>query len=176
MRKPKEIEELIKRAIRDEIALRPLISIAQLQSVLHRQGYFHVNALDWHYVAKLTKQVRLENLAMLLPQDRAERFAMVKERHRILTEKLSKIVDGEPATGFDKPIYPNAGERIAAANTIMKWDVALLYAEEQLKEIEKAEMKGPIKVHPIVLELPSSTSPDLLKSSTLQSRSSIRSR
>ena len=31
--------------------------------------------------------------------------------------------------------YPAHRERIAAANTIMKWDMALLFAEEQINEL-----------------------------------------
>ena len=57
MRKPKEIEELIKRAIRDEIALHPLKSVAQVQGALFKQGYQALNSpLDWHYIARLMKR------------------------------------------------------------------------------------------------------------------------
>ena len=90
-----------------------------MRVVLHQQSYFHVHALDWHYVSKLTQQVRIENLAALYPQDRATKLAIIKERHRVITEKLSHIVEGEPSNGFDKPIYPTNGERVAAANTIL---------------------------------------------------------
>src|SRR3989344_4532178 len=138
MKKKREVEEMIKRAIRDELALRPLTSIARMRVVLHQQGYFQIRGtLDWHYVSKLSQQVRLENLAALYPQDRSERLSIIKERHRVITEKLSHIVDGEAATGFDRPIYPSAGERVAAANTILKWDLALFYAEEQVKALDQ---------------------------------------
>lgn len=154
MKKKKEVEEVIKRAIRDELALKPLLPIAHLRSKLHSQGYAQVyGPLDWHYVSKLTKQVRLENLTVLSSEDRSGRLARVKERHRIITEKLTRILEGEPERG-DKLVFPTAAERIAAANTIMKWDLALLYAEEQLNEIEKAEMKKPLHLRPIVIEAP----------------------
>ena len=155
MRKPKEIEEMIKRAIRDELALHPLKSVAQIRVLLQSYGYETVHGpLDWHYISKLTKQVRRENLAILFPQDRAERFAQLKERHRVITEKLTDIIDGKPTATFDKYIYPSASERIAAANTVLKWDTALFFAEEQVIAIEKAELeREPLRVRPVVLEL-----------------------
>ena len=161
MRKPKEIEEMIKRAIRDELALHPLKSVAQIRVRLQSYGYETVHGpLDWHYISKLTKQVRRENLATLFPQDRAERFAQLKERHRVITEKLTDIIDGKPTATFDKYIYPSASERIAAANTVLKWDTALFFAEEQVIAIKKAELeREPLRVRPVVLELPASTIP-----------------
>ena len=72
----------------------------------------------------------------MFPLDRSERLAIVKERHRVITEKLLKIVDGDAIRGFDKSIYPAHGERVAAANAILKWDMALFYVEEQITSIE----------------------------------------
>lgn len=154
MRKAKQIEDLIKRAIRDELALNPLKSVSQIRLALFKQGYQQVyGKLDWHYVSKLVKQVRLENLASLYSKDRGERLALIKERHRVITEKLVGIIEGEAGTSYDKPNFPTHTERIAAANTILKWDMALFFAEEQVKAIQAAEQKEPIKVHPVVLEI-----------------------
>lgn len=149
MRKPKEIEELIKRAIRDEIALYPLKSVAQVRNALYLKGYQSLRGeLDWHYVSRMMKAVRQENLAELSTQSRVERLANLKERHRIVTQKLARILDGDNGPAF--------ADKIAAANSILKWDIALLYAEEQLKQIEKAETKETLKIHPVILELPPS--------------------
>ncbi len=156
MKKPREVEEMIKRAIRDELALHPLKSVAQIRGALCRYGYQAVHGpLDWHYISKLVKKVRLENLASLFPKDRAERFAMLKERHRAITEKLIPIVEGEYMATFDKMVYPTHAERIAAANAILKWDLALFCAEEQVQVLEQTEKRQnePIKLHPIVLDL-----------------------
>ncbi|MEN9561707.1 MAG: hypothetical protein RIQ56_980 [Candidatus Parcubacteria bacterium] len=156
MRKAKQIEDLIKRAIRDELALNPLKSVAQIRLALFKQGYQQVyGKLDWHYVSKLVKQVRLENLASLYSKDRGERLAIIKERHRVITQKLVGVLEGEASTSYDKPNFPTHTERIAAANTILKWDMALFFAEEQVKAIEVAEQKEnvPLKVHPVVLEI-----------------------
>jgi hypothetical protein len=156
MRKPREVEEMLKRAIRDEIALHPLMSVAKIQGALSRAGYKAVNGpLDWHYVNKLVKKVRQENLANLFPKDRTERFAMLQERKRVITEKLIPIVEGKWTGDIhkdDRMVFPTAAERIAAANTILKWDMAVFFAEEQVKKMEIAERQGPLQIEPRVIE------------------------
>jgi hypothetical protein len=82
MKKPKHIEDLIKRAIRDEIALHPLKSVAQIRSTLFRYGYQALDGpLDWHYIARLMRVIRKENLESLTNQSRDERLANLKEQH-----------------------------------------------------------------------------------------------
>ena len=131
MRKPKEIEELIKRAIRDELALHPLKSVAHVRSALYLHGYQSLRGeLDWHYVSKLMKKVRRENLTELTSQSRIERLVNLKERHRLVTETLASILNGEPTSIIDKSSFPTHTERIAAAQTILKWDMALFFCEE----------------------------------------------
>lgn len=123
MRKPKEIEELIKRAIRDEIALYPLKSVAQVRNALYLKGYQSLRGeLDWHYVSRLLKKVRIENFVELSSQSRIERLVNLKERHRVITQKLASILDEKDCSPMD---------RIAAANSILKWDTAIFFAEEQ---------------------------------------------
>lgn len=132
MRKPKEIEELIKRAIRDEIALYPLKSVAQVRNSLYRQGYQSLRGeLDWHYVSKLMKKVRVENLAELSSQSRTERLVNLKERHRFVTQKLAAILNG-----IDGPTF---ADKITAANSILKWDMAIFFAEEQTSVISHTQ-------------------------------------
>lgn len=156
MRKTKTVVELLKRAIRDELALNPLKSVSQIRLALFKQGYQQVyGKLDWHYVSKLVKQVRLENLASLYSKDRGERLSIIKERHRVITQKLVGIIEGEASNSYDKPNFPTHTERIAAANSILKWDMALFFAEEQVQAIEETEKKQiePLKVHPVILEI-----------------------
>ncbi len=99
----------------------------------------HGLTLDWHYVAKLARKVRTDNLVSLSRENRMTRLAALKERHRALTEKLTDIVEGKPAMTFNGAIYPTHRERIAAANTILKWDMALIFAEEQINELNHKE-------------------------------------
>ena len=136
MKKTKEVEELIKGAIRDELALHPLKSVAQVRTNLYQKGYQSVHGLlDWHYVSRLMKRVRTENIASISVYDRMERVAQFKERHRMVTQKLASILEGEAISTFDKPQYPTHTERITAAQTMLKWDVALFLVEEQNQQL-----------------------------------------
>lgn len=143
MRKPKEIEELIKRAIRDEIALYPLKSVAQVRNSLYRHGYQSLRGeLDWHYVSKLMKKVRVENLEELSSQSRTERLVNLKERHRFVTQKLASMLNADSASDN----APSYAEKIAAASTILKWDMAVFFAEESIQQITEVQQKQEVLV------------------------------
>lgn len=142
MKKTKEVEELIRGAIRDELALHPLKSVAQVRVNLYQKGYQSVHGLlDWHYVSRLIKRVRTENIASISVYDRTERVAQFKERHRMITQKLASILEGEAISTHDKAQYPSHGDRIMAAQTMLKWDVALFLAEEQNQQLSESETK-----------------------------------
>ncbi|NBV76628.1 hypothetical protein EBR66_00450 [bacterium] len=156
MRKPKEIEELIKRAIRDEIALHPLKSVAQVRIALFKYGYQALEGpLDWHYVARLMRAIRKENLKTLTNQSRAERIATLKERHRLITQKLADILDGKPISRMHDISYPAHADRVAAANTILKWDMAMFFAEEQSPSVPGVEKTTGEIVQPMILKIES---------------------
>lgn len=140
MKKTKEVEELIKGAIRDELALHPLKSVAQIRVALHQKGYQSVHGLlDWHYVSRLMKKVRVENIASLNVYDRTARLATFKERHRAVTERLASILEGEAISTTERAEYPTHAERILAAQTILKWDATLFLAEEQSQQISETK-------------------------------------
>lgn len=132
MRKQPEVEDGIKSVIRDELALHPLISIQKIRVQLYIAGYQGVNGgtLDWHYIARLVSRVRRENIETMRIQTREARLVAVKERHRLLTDELVDIVKGKQVTRFGEVRFPTQSERIAAANTIMKWDTTLFFIEE----------------------------------------------
>ena len=140
MRKQPEVEDHIKSIIKDHLALHPLASVQNLRNELVVYGYTtaHGFTLDWHYVAKLMRKVRTENLVALSRENRMARLAAVKERHRALTEELTDIIEGKPMITFGGTFYPTQRDRIAAANTIMKWDLALLFTEAQIDAMTKA--------------------------------------
>ena len=153
MRKPKEIEELIKRTIRDEIALHPLKSVAQVRGALFKQGYQSLDRpLDWHYISRLMKKIRQENVQTLTNQSRDERLANLKERHRMITQKLADILDGKPISTTFEVSYPTHSDRVAAANTILKWDMAMFFAEEQSKNA-RTEYPETESAQPMVLTI-----------------------
>lgn len=139
MRKQPEVEDGIKKEIRDQLALTPLVSVQKVRIKLYLNGYRSVSngTLDWQYVAKLIKKIRTENLIKLTPENRTERLVMFKERHRILTEELTDIVRGKPLMTLSGVIVPTQRDRIAAVNTILKWDKALLFTEAQINLLDK---------------------------------------
>jgi hypothetical protein len=136
MRKKAEVEDALKSAIRDMLALRPLLSVQGVRVRLKARGYSSIydGILDWHYISRLMRKVRAENLIKLGSEDRTARLVAFKERQRLLTENLMTIVEGDP----QGTRFPTHLERIAAANMILKWDMAVLFAEEQIKRIESS--------------------------------------
>ncbi len=141
MKKQPIIEDAMKTVIRDELALRPLASVHKVQIELFVRGFRSVSGkmLDWHYIAKFVRKVRIENLEKIPRSNRIERLAALKERHRILTEKLVPIVEGDLIYTPLGASYPTQRDRISAANTIMKWDLALFFAEEQINLLDKTQ-------------------------------------
>jgi hypothetical protein len=141
MRKQPEIEGALKSFIRDELAKNPLASVETIRAELYRCGYYSIyrGQLDWHYISKLMRKVRVENIARLSTEDRRARWAAVRERHRILTEKMMSIVNAKMVRTVKGDGYPTVHDQIAAASVVMKWDVAMLWAETQLNLIEKPE-------------------------------------
>ena len=131
MKKRNEIEQNIKLVIRDQIAINPIVSVRRVQLVLHEGGFqtYQGKPLDWHYVAKLVRKIHNENIATLKFQDKSARLIILRERYRVITDKLLKIVfhDSFPS-GPEQPA-PSYQEQIAAANMLMRWDLALFYAE-----------------------------------------------
>ena len=149
MRKQPQVEDGMKRIIKDQLALHPLVSVQGMRIELHQAGYTTSNGftLDWHYIAKLMRKIRIENLTTLSRENRSARLAAVKERHRVLTEKLTDIIEGKPMITFNGTSYPSQRDSIAAANTIMKWDIALLYAEEQISSLNEAREPKKMLTH-----------------------------
>lgn len=141
MRKQPEIEDALKTVIRDELALNPLASVQKVRMALYTSGLHSASngALDWHYISKLMKKVRTENVVKLAPENRIEKLVALKERHRILTEKLLDIVNGKPGIMFGQVAYPSQRDRISAANIILKWDMAMLFAEAQINTIDQTQ-------------------------------------
>ncbi len=141
MKKQPQIEDALKTMIRDELALRPMSSVQAIRIALMQRGFhnIHNRPPDWHYVAKLMRKVRGENLIKLGAEDRSARIVAFKERQRIITDNLIKILEGDPhGTKF-----PTHLERIAAANSILKWDLAALFADAQAEGISRRTKSSP---------------------------------
>ncbi len=131
MKKSPIQEEKIKRAIRDILVVDPLISITKLQDALFEKGYRSANAtvLDWRYIQKLKKKVHRNNVEQV---DRAkvnERLVEMKEKNRLMLERLMRIVyynDEMKKEGFTPPTIR---EQISAINSIVRLDVMVFNSE-----------------------------------------------
>jgi hypothetical protein len=89
---PEQVKN-IERAIKDAVALDPLVSNLKLQDYLFKQGYktYAGNPLAWPFIDRLRKKIRQELITKL---DRAELIpdlAEVNENNRIIRERLLKI-------------------------------------------------------------------------------------
>ena len=131
MKKPRIQEDKIKRAIRDAIVIDPFISIARLQDALFEKGYkTHSNqSLDWDYVAKLRNKVHRQSIEDVNHQEVVARIAQLKERYRIVFERLVRIAfysDDMKKDGLPPPSYR---DQINALREISRLDVAIFGAE-----------------------------------------------
>jgi hypothetical protein len=154
MTKQPEVEDGIKSAIRDELALHPLMSIQKIRVKLYIMGYQGVNGgtLDWHYISRLVSKIRKENITSIRRCTREGRLIALKERHRLLTDRLIDIVEGKPMISMGEVRIPTQTERIAAANTIMRWDAALFFMEEATNSGDREKQNASVeKPEPIFL-------------------------
>ena len=144
MRKRSEVEELIKQIIRDAIAVNPITSVRKVQSALFDAGLrtYQDKPLDWYYVAKLVRKIHNENIATLNFADKTKRLVTLREKYRVVSEKLLKVIMYDfknPAADIPKPSYQ---EQIAAINMLMRWELAIFYAEVEAGVFNKPKV-GP---------------------------------
>lgn len=124
-------EQKIRRAIRDVLALDPLISVDALREALVKKNFKTAagNPLDWTYIAKLVRKVNREAVTEVSRQVTDERVAKIKERYRLAMDQLLKIAFYSKELqeqGMPPPTYK---ERISAIREILKWDIAIFQAE-----------------------------------------------
>jgi hypothetical protein len=119
-------EQEIRRAIRDERARDPLITIDSLQKRL--KDRFN---RDFHrdYLGRLTHKVARQTLVEVDRAKIEERISFTRENYRMMREELMKIVYWKPEdneVGLPKPL---ARDRVEAAKAVAMLDLALLKAE-----------------------------------------------
>ena len=117
-----EVEERIRRIIRDSVTLDPLISLRQVQDVLKRKG-IQVGSL--HYIAKLRKKVHGEALAEVDHAKINAEISSVREEYRMAIAELKKIAywTADPTNPMMPPAYK---DKIAAFRQIATMKKALL--------------------------------------------------
>lgn len=131
MIKTAEQEIKLKLAIRDCIARNPLMTVVQLQNALKERGFQTAqgNPLDWRYVAKLLRKLERERALAVDQQKIQDRLAITKEKFRLMTERLWKIIDWRLDYIEEGIGMPQTQDVIRAINTVVKLDLAILKAE-----------------------------------------------
>ena len=128
-----EQEEWLRKNIRDALALNPLVTVRGIQQHIKIQTD---RTISDKYVMKLLFKVRRE---VIIQSDRTAlraRLVEVKERCRMMTEQLNRIIywpvpwSENTSTYISSPLSkPSATERIAAVKTIAQIEIALMKAE-----------------------------------------------
>jgi hypothetical protein len=132
MKKSYEAEHQLKLAIRDIVVRNPLCSVHQLRRDLLDKGFKTANGnpLDWYYVAKVVRKLNREKALAVDQQKINERLGIMKENYRVVIEMLWRIIDYKFEYIEKYHLYPPKNdERIKAANTLIKLDLAILKAE-----------------------------------------------
>ena len=120
------VEEALKRFIRDQRAIDPLISYGALVENVSKR--FN-REFDQRYIKKVTDKIERQ---MLIEVDRTkieERMAFTRENYRMVREELLKILYWTPENAIPGAPKPLARDRIEAAKNVVMMDLALLRAE-----------------------------------------------
>jgi hypothetical protein len=126
MRVLQPFEEKIRLQIRNELALKPVITMHGLKERIEE---VFGRGFDYEYIRKLTGKVRNE---IVVEIDRAKiepRLAFMRENYRMIREELLKIVYWTPATAVEGVPKPLAKDRVEAAKAVVQLDLAILQAE-----------------------------------------------
>ncbi len=131
MKKPHTQEDKIKRVIRDAIVIDPLISVAKLQDALFDKGYktSSNNPLNWDYVAKLRAKIHRQSIENVDQQRVSARVAEMKERYRLVFERLIRIAFYSDDLKKEGTPPPSFRDQISALREISRLDVAIFGAE-----------------------------------------------
>jgi len=119
-------EATLRREIRLELGLNPLISSRELQEKLQRRLNHPV---DRHFILKLVHKI---NVQVQFEGDNIElrgRVNQIRERTGAMIERLLKIAFWQWEYLQDGVSMPSNMEAIMAMQTIMKMDVAIFEAE-----------------------------------------------
>lgn len=120
-------EDKIKRAIRDALAVDPLLTLSAL--VEHLNEKFE-HSFDPRYIKRLSSKVLGHMRADLDRTGIEKRINSLKETHRIAREALLRIILWQPNP--DSPVAqrgPSAQAVAEAAKNIVMLDIAVLNAE-----------------------------------------------
>jgi hypothetical protein len=122
-----EKEEFLMNSVRNAIAVNPLVSVRRMQEIVEKNTG---RLLSDKYTAKLMKKLRRRAIIESDRKQVNERLSEVRERFRVLTDDLMRIIYWTPeiAKIYGQPC-PSFKERIAAMKLLAQLDLAIFKAE-----------------------------------------------
>jgi hypothetical protein len=122
-----ENEELLRKAVRNAIAINPTVSIRRMQKIVEKNVG---RAISDKYASKLMHKVKRQ---AIIESDRSQinvRLAEMKDRFRMSSEQLLRVIYWKREFQLDFGIkQPEWRERNAAIKLLVQLDIALLKAE-----------------------------------------------
>jgi len=166
MKKPRVQEDKIKRAIRDAIIIDPLISVTKLQDALFDKGLRSATntPLHWHYLAKLRDKVHRQSIENVDRQEVSHRIAEMKERYRLVFERLIRIAFYSDDLKKEGILPPSYRDQISALREISRLDVSIFGAELDAGIFERHI--GTLEIEKRNKPLPSELKAQMLKAFT----------
>ena len=133
-----EKEEMLKKTIRNAMAINPFISIRGTQALVEQNTG---RSISDKYVSRLMQKIRKQAVIQSDRKQMNERLAEVRERFRLLTEYLYRIVYWKweylKDYGVEMPKYK---DKLAAMKLLAQLELALFRAELQAGAFE--DQKG----------------------------------
>ena len=123
----KEKEEFLNLSIRNAIAVNPLVSIREMQKIVsHNLG----RSISDKYLASLMQKMRRRAIIQSDQKQVNERLMEVRERYRVLSERLNRIIFWQPFFWAEHGLKrPTLKEQISASKLLAQMDLALFRAE-----------------------------------------------
>jgi hypothetical protein len=119
-------EEKVKRAIRDAMALDPIITRTALKERLDRMFKY---SFDRQYLGRLTDKVMRQAQSETDRSKIAERITSLRETHRIARERSLRILYWSPDNQLPGIKPPLPQDILEAAKNLVMLDIAVLNAE-----------------------------------------------
>ena len=120
------IEEKIRRAIRDAMAIDPLMTQTALCEAVSKRLNHN---FDRQYIGKLANKVMAQARAEIDHTSIAQRLTQSRETHRLAREKLIRILFWTPENAIAGMKPPLPTEYIMAAEALVKLDLAIFNME-----------------------------------------------
>jgi hypothetical protein len=123
MRRLPPFEEKIRHQIRDELAIKPVITMTALKERI--EDVFG-RGFDYEYIRRLVGKVRNEIVVEIDRTRIEQRMAFTRENYRLMREELLKIVYWKVGDPIPQPL---ARDKVEAAKNVVMLDLAILNAE-----------------------------------------------